>query len=192
VTAGLVVVASVGAGLCVRGFGRTARARWLWWVGAALAAAGAAAATGSPVPAAAGLAGSGLAAAAVIDGAEGRIPTALAHGTTAMSSVLLVGHGFATGEWALVARAVALTAALVSGLVVVWLLGGMGFADVRLASATVTAMAGGVSGLVALVAVASLGAGTIAMARRLAGRGGDHVPFGPPLAAGWLFSIWIV
>jgi Flp pilus assembly protein protease CpaA len=201
VTGMLAVVAATAAGAGVRRTGRTARTRALWWVAALATLAGTVvvALSASPVPVAAGAACAGLAAASVVDAAEGRIPTVVAHATTAVSFALLAGHAWSTGDWSQAGRAVALTAALVAGCALLWLAGVMGFGDVRLSGATVTAMMRGVPGLVALVWAALAVAGAVAAGRRLANVSPSPVagsvthrpslPFAPPLALGWLFSV---
>lgn len=183
------LAAAVAAGLAVRASGREERTKRRWWVASGLAVVAAVAASGHPVAVAAGLAGAGLAAAAVVDASEGRIPTPVAHGTTAVSLVLMAGDALASGEWAPVTRAVGLTAGLVAVFTVLWLAGGMGFGDVRLAAATVTASTAGVPGLVALVWGAFLSAGALVAGRRIVGRRSGSVPFGPALAAGWLLAV---
>lgn len=188
-TLAVAAVASALAGVCVRRTGRTPRARGLWWVAAAVAAAGAAAAAGSAVPVVAGLAAGGLSAGALIDAAEGRIPTVVAHGTTAVSLMLLATHAAMTGEWARVIGAVAWTGALVLLCTTLWLARQMGFGDVRFAAATVSAMTAGVTGLAGVVGGAFAVAGGVAVGRRVFGRSGP-IPFGPPLLAGWFLSVW--
>lgn len=189
VTASVAVVAATAAGLAVRASADEARTRRLWWVASGLAAIAAVAAAGHPVAVAAGLAGAGLAAAAVVDASERRIPTPVAHGTTALSLVLMAGDALVTGDWAPLGRAVGLTAGLVAVFTVLWLAGGMGFGDVRLAAATLTASTTGVPGLVALAWGAFLVTGVVVVGRRIVGHHDGHVPFGPGLAAGWLLAV---
>lgn len=203
----LTVAVAIVAGIGVRLVGRTDRTRSLWWVAAVTAGMGSVVASGGPVPLAAAVAAPGLAIAGGVDAVEGRIPTAVAHATTGLSLLTLVAHGLDSGEWGMVARAVGLTALLVVAFAGVWLAGGMGFGDVRLAGATVTAMAGGVAGLMALLWGSFAVAGIVVLGRRLAGasrgsgrgdddgsNGGDgdsgRIPFGPALVAGWIFSVW--
>lgn len=188
-TVGVAAVAATTAGWCVRATGHEDGTKRGWWLASGLAALAAVAAAGHPAAVVAGLAGGGLAAAAVVDGREGRIPTPVAHGTTAASLVLLVADAGLSGDWAPLGRAVALTAGLVVVFTILWMAGGMGFGDVRMAAATVTASVAGVPGLVALVWGAFLSAGALVAGRRIVGRGGGTVPFGPALAAGWLLSI---
>jgi prepilin signal peptidase PulO-like enzyme (type II secretory pathway) len=123
-----------------------------------------------------------------VDAVEGRIPTPVAHGTTAISLVALSGHAMATGDWRTVLWAVALTTMLVLGLGMLWLARGIGFGDVRLAAALVTAMTSGVQGLTVVVYSAFLLAGAAVVLRRLRGRRGD-IPFGPALAMGWVLAV---
>jgi leader peptidase (prepilin peptidase)/N-methyltransferase len=169
--------------------GRTARTRGLWWLAAASAGvASTVALVRSPTPVAAGLAAGGLVAAAVVDTVEGRIPTVLAHGTALGSLSLLGAHAFDTGDSGEVIAACILTAGLVLGLAAVWLAGGMGFGDVRLAGATVTAMVGGIVALatVAMVAYTAVGLTAVATRRRRV-----RLPFGPALVVGWLAAVAI-
>lgn len=186
---GLAAIAAVTAAYGVRRFSHTDDATRLWWLASALAAGAALVAalrSGTPVPA--GLAAGGIAAAVVVDAVEGRIPTPVAHGTTAVSLMALTVHATVTGEWGMVAWAVVLTTGLVLAFGVLWLAHGIGFGDVRLAAALVTAMTGGTQGLLALVYTAFiLGAGVI-LVRRLLGRRGEF-PFGPALALGWFVAV---
>lgn len=187
---GLASIAGMSARWCVRRFSHTVKAARLWWLASALAAVATVVAilgSGTPVPA--GLAAGGLSAAALIDAAEGRIPTPVAHGTTIVSLIALAGHAAVTGEWNLVSRAVLLTSGLVLLLGVMWLARGIGFGDVRFAASLVTAMTSGSAGLVVLVYTAFLLGGGIVLARRLSGRRGGNLPFGPGLALGWLLAV---
>jgi leader peptidase (prepilin peptidase)/N-methyltransferase len=196
VTPLLVVAAATVAGVAARAGGRTARGRGLWWLAAGAAVLAAVVATArSPVPVAAAMAGGGLAGAAVVDAVERRIPTAVAHGTTVLSLVLLAAHAVdqGGGAWGEVARAVGWTALLVGLVAALWLAGAMGFGDVRLAAATVTAMVTGAPALATVALVAFPVAGLGALATRARGdRDPDHrakVPFGPALAVAWLAAV---
>jgi prepilin signal peptidase PulO-like enzyme (type II secretory pathway) len=192
VTAVQVVLAAVGAGLGVRLVGRGPRSRSCWWVAAATAALAALVASSrSPVPVASSACAAGLTAAAVIDAVEGRIPAVLARGTMAAAWGLLVVDGVVSGEWTVVVVAGLLTGVLVLGFTFLWLANGMGFGDVRLAGATVTAMASGVEGLAVLVAAAFMLAAVVVVARRVRARRGGGAPFGPALAFGWLVATWV-
>lgn len=183
------MVAGVTAAWGVKRYSHEARTTGLWWLASALAAAAAmVAALRSDTPVAAGLAAGGLAAAAVIDAVEGRIPARLAQGTTLASLVALAAQATATGEWWMVGRAILLTAVLVLGLGALWVAHQVGFGDVRLAAALVTAMTGGVGGLVVLVYVAFPFAGAVVVVRRLRRRRGTF-PFGPALILGWLVAV---
>ena len=186
----IVALACGGASaVLVRAYGSAARTRSLWWV-AALAAGGAALLGSlSPVPAAAALAGIGLAAAAVIDAVETRIPSSLAHGTTCVSGFALVVDAWRTADWALAGAAVAGTVIVVVVFLALWLAGGMGFGDVRLAASTVTASVAGVGGAVMLLWGAFAAAGVTAVLRWRRGGGRAPVPFGPALAVGWVLAV---
>jgi prepilin signal peptidase PulO-like enzyme (type II secretory pathway) len=81
-----------------------------------------------------------------------------------------------------------LTAGLVLGLAAVWLAGGMGFGDVRLAGATITAMVGGIVALATVAMVAYTAVGVTALATR---RRHVRLPFGPALVVGWLAAVAI-
>lgn len=200
----LTVLLMFGAGAsaagAVRATGRSERSRRLWWVaagGAALAAA-VVASTGAPVPVGSALTGAGLAAAAVVDGAEGRIPTPVAHATAAVAAVALVVHAVLSGDVSGALRAAALTGVLVAACAALWTAGFMGFGDVRLAAGTATAMLGGVQALVVLGWCVAVGVGLVASGRRVlrtGGRGrGDvdargPVPCAPALAVAWLVAV---
>lgn len=190
----LVVVCAAAAGWLTLAWGAAPRARSMWW--AASIAAGAAAGLGSlgPTPVAVALAGVGLAAAAVIDAVEGRIPPALAHGTTAASGTALVLEAWRDARVGVVATAAGLTAGLVVFFAVLWLAGRVGYGDVRLAASTVTASVAGLPGTITLLGGASLAAGITAAVQRHRGRqvplaAAAPVPFAPALAAGWLLAV---
>lgn len=162
-----------------------------WWA-ASLTAVGVATVAWleSPVPVAAALAAVGLVAAGFVDATEGRIPTPLAHGTTAVSVVALAVTAWDRDEWGdLLLRPVVLTAALVAVLGVFWLLGWLGFGDVRLAAATVTAMVPGSGGPVVVGWVALAATGIVVLVERLRGRRPKQLPFGPGLVVGWLAAV---
>lgn len=188
VTVVLAAGAAAAAAAGVRFGARTDRARGLWWVAGLAAATGAVVGSGGPVRVAAAASAAGLAAGAVVDVVEGRIPIAVAHGATAASLLLVIGHGLGTGDPAGAALAVGLSALFVACLGLLWLAGLIGFGDVRLAGATVTAMVPGVAGLVVLALAAFAAAGAFAVVRRLSGARG-RVPFAGPLALGWLVSL---
>jgi leader peptidase (prepilin peptidase)/N-methyltransferase len=189
--AAVALLAAVGAGVPVRVLARTPRACSCWWIASAIAPVGLLVATRSAAPAAATLSGVGLSAAAVIDAVEGRIPTALAGGTTAAVSVLLAGHGLVTGEWGVVLRAAALALGLTAAFHLVWLSGGMGFGDVRLAGATASAFTSGVRGLAVLLGGAFALTTVLVVVRRRLGGSRGRVPFAPALAVGWLAATWL-
>lgn len=201
VTAVLAAVAAATATWGVRATARTARAARLWWA-AALAAAGAAAVvvgSGAPVPAGLAIVGAGLAVAAVVDAAEGRIPTAVAYATAAVSGASLLVHGWRSGAWGAVAGAVALTAIVAGACAALWVAGAAGFGDVRLAFGTATGMLGGPVALLVWLWVAAVVAGTMAVVRRVvehraprwAAAAGPRrpLPFAPPLAVAWLCAV---
>jgi prepilin signal peptidase PulO-like enzyme (type II secretory pathway) len=195
VTAVLAVVAAIVAGLSVKLSAHTKRAKGLCWVASAGAFwAAVIAVQRSPVPVAAALAAGGLAAAAWVDLLEHRVPTVVAYGATVLSLVALAAHAVDSGDWRDVAVAVGLTAVLVvvvlGGL---WLGGAMGFGDVRLGAATVTAMVSGWVGLLALVVVAfaAAGVGSVVRRRRQRRDPDADVPFAPALALGWLVAVAI-
>jgi leader peptidase (prepilin peptidase) / N-methyltransferase len=188
-----VLCAAASGGIAALGTQRLAldpRARRLWWVAGVIGALGPVVA----VPAVYGLPAGALAAAAVVDAVEGRIPTPLAYMGTALAVVALVGQSVASGDRGPLLRAVALTVLFVGILTIVWLAGGIGFGDVRLACATATATARGLAGLVTMAWLAFLVAGVIVVATRRSGdsehRKGRTVPFGPALVAGWFLAIW--
>lgn len=173
-------VAAVGGGLGASGLARALLARSPGRRAAVIAGVagvagvslcGAGLAAGGPVPVAAALAGVGLAAAVAVDVAELRIPARLALGTAGASALAFV---IESPSWALVGRAAAATAVVVGLFGVLWLAGGMGYGDVRLALAVVpTAAAGGgsaVGGLAAFLWGASVAAGVTAVVMTLAGR----------------------
>lgn len=202
-TALLAVAAGAVAATAIRRTARDARARLLWWVGAAGAAAAAiaVAASGAPVPVGSAFAGAGLVAAAVVDGVEGRVPAVLAYGTAVVAGGSLAAAAVLSGDPGAAVRAAALTGVLVAGCAVLWLVGAMGFGDVRLAAGTATAMLGGAPALVLVVWVGAVGAGLVALRRRLpalagpAPHGADDararrpVPFAPPLTLAWLVAV---
>ena len=204
-TALLAVVAAALAGASVRATAATRRARHRWWIGA-VAAAGATAAvvaSDAPVPIASALVAAGLAACAVVDVSDGRIPTPLAYGTTAVSTVGLLAHAASADDWGAVGRALALTAVVAAVCALLWVTGVMGFGDVRLSWGTATAMMGGVPALAVFIWVAAAVVGGMAVARRMADApsGRDEaaprsprrpVPFAPGLAVAWLVGVVVV
>lgn len=125
----------------------------------ALLVAGATAGLGSVVGSYSGawlvvsLAGVGLSVAVVVDVLERRVPTAVAHGTTGVSVVGRVALGSTSDLWrdlALAAAATGLVVAMYAGL---WLRRAVGYGDVRLAAATVTAAPAGVGYVSAMLLV---------------------------------------
>jgi leader peptidase (prepilin peptidase)/N-methyltransferase len=187
----LVAVACGGAaGALVRAYGSSVRTRSLWWL-AALGAGGAGVmGTWSSTPVAAAIAAAGLAAAAVIDAVETRIPATLAHGTTAASALALGYDAWRSDDWTPAWTAAGCTLLVVGVFLALWVLGGMGYGDVRLAASTVSASATGFAGAVTLLWGAFATAGVTAAVRWQ--RGGDRharVPFAPALAAGWLLAV---
>lgn len=188
----LVALACGGAAAgLVLAYGESERTRSLWWL-AALAGGGAAVAGGwSPVPAAAAIAAVGLSAAALIDAVESRIPATLAHGTTAASGLALAHHAWRSADWTPAWTAAACTAVVVAAFLALWFAGGMGYGDVRLAAATVTASVSGLAGMITLLwgAFAAAGVTAIVHWQRHSGVRRSPVPFAPALAAGWLLAV---
>jgi prepilin signal peptidase PulO-like enzyme (type II secretory pathway) len=200
-TALLAVGTGAGAAGVIRSTAGAARTRRLWWVGAVAAAAAAAvaAATDAPVPVGSAIAGAGLAAAAVVDGVEGRVPAPVAYGTSTVAGGSLVAYALLSEDLGGAVRAAALTGLLVAGCAVLWVAGAMGFGDVRLAAGTATAMLGGPAAVVLIAGGGLLGTGLVAVRRRLvapAGRAPDGavgrrppVAFAPSLAVAWLVAV---
>jgi leader peptidase (prepilin peptidase)/N-methyltransferase len=182
-----VVVASVG----VRAAARTPGARRWWWVAGIVGGGVAAVAWAqSPVPVAAALTAGGLVAAAAVDAAEDRIPTPLAYGTTAVSTLALALTAWDRSEWGdLLVRPLVATGLMAAVFGVLWLVGWMGFGDVRLATATITAMVPGSGGPVVVAWLALAATGVLVVVQRLRGHRPKHLPFGPGLALGWLAAI---
>jgi leader peptidase (prepilin peptidase) / N-methyltransferase len=180
-----------GAGALVRAYGSSERTRSLWWLAALGAgAAGVLGATWSSTPVAAAVAAVGLAAAALIDAVETRIPATLAHGTTAASALALGYDAWRADNWTPAWTAAGCTLLVVGVFLALWFLGGMGYGDVRLAASTVSASATGFAGAVTLLWGAFAAAGVTAAVRWT--RGGDRhtrIPFAPALAAGWLLAV---
>lgn len=184
------VACGAGAGALVRAYGSPGRTRSLWWL-AALGAGGAGVlGTWSSTPVAAAVAAAGLAAAALIDAVETRIPATLAHGTTAASGLALAYDSWRSGDWAPAWTAAGCTLLVVAVFLGLWFVGGMGYGDVRLAASTVSASATGFAGAVTLLWGAFATAGVAAAVRWQRGGGRQaRVPFAPALAAGWLLAV---
>ena len=147
--------------------------------------AGAAGAAWLPVTVAA----PGLAAMAAVDLAEHRVPAPLARATAAVSAGGLVVHAAHTGRWSVLAAAAAATALVVAAVVALWWAGRVGFGDVRLAAATVSAGVGGLVYVGTMLVVPLLVLAGVGSVRRLRPRRGP-VPFGPGMVAGWLAAVW--
>jgi prepilin signal peptidase PulO-like enzyme (type II secretory pathway) len=128
----------------------------------------------------------GLGAAAAVDLVERRIPTPIAHGTTLAVGILVATTSMAHG-WEAVATVGLSMAAVVATYAGLWLAGGVGFGDVRLASATVSAATAGLQYVVAMVVVPLVVVPVVAVGWRLSGRHPPS-PFGPALVAGWLVA----
>ena len=128
----------------------------------------------------------GLGAAAGVDLVERRIPTPIAYGTTMVAGILTSATALAHGWGAVVTVALSLAAvvAIYGGL---WLVGGVGFGDVRLAAATVSAATGGLQYVAAMVVIPLLVVPMVAVGWRLSGRR-QPSPFGPALVIGWLVA----
>lgn len=185
------VLAAVVAGVGVWWGASTPAGQRLWWLGGLVGAgvSGVAQAQ-SPVPVAAGLAAGGIVAAAVVDAVEGRVPTLVAHTTTAVSLAGLTAYAADRGKWGeLLVGPVLFAALLVAGCTVLWLARAVGFGDVRLAAATVTAMVAGAEGLLLVTWVAFVVTGLAVVVLRLVGHKPKHLPFGPGLAVGWFVAI---
>jgi len=134
------------------------------------------------------LAGVGLGAAAGVDLVERRIPTPIAHGTTIVSGIVVTASLLSEGNLRGLVTLWLSTATVVTIYAVLWLAGGVGFGDVRLAAATVSAAGAGLGYVAAMVMVPILVLPVIAIGWRLAGRP-SPVPYGPALAAGWLVAL---
>jgi prepilin signal peptidase PulO-like enzyme (type II secretory pathway) len=194
VAAGLAVVAALVAAAAVRATAEAPPLQRRWWVAGLIAApASAVAYAASPVPVAPALAAGGIVAAAVVDAVEGRIPTPVANGTTAVSVAALGVYAGARHEGAALLLGPGLLAlALAGGLGALWLARAAGLGDVRLAAATVTAMVSGAEGPLLVAGAAFATAGLAVVGLRLAGRSRPRrLPFGPGLAIGWLVAILV-
>jgi prepilin signal peptidase PulO-like enzyme (type II secretory pathway) len=192
--AAFVTGAALAAGLAVRRTGKTATSRRRWWAAAVAAAVGAGVAAGGPAPAAGAVGAAGLAAAAVVDATEGRVPTAVAHATTLLSSLALVAHGIGVDDEAAVVRALVLAAVLAAALALLWLAGLAGFGDVRLSGAVVSGLLPGLPALAVVAGVALTTTGLVACAGRVgrSRRMAPTVPFAPGLALGWLVAVAVL
>jgi hypothetical protein len=191
---GLAVVAAVVASGAVRATAQAPALQRRWWAAALVAAPIAAVAyAASPVPVAAALTAGGMVAAAVVDAAEGRIPTPVANGTSAVAVAALGVYAGERGEGVdLLLVPVALALALAVGLGLLWVVRAAGLGDVRLAASTVTAMVGGVEGLLLVAWCAFAVAGLTVVVLRLTGRRTPgRLPFAPGLAVGWLVAILV-
>jgi leader peptidase (prepilin peptidase) / N-methyltransferase len=129
----------------------------------------------------------GLGAAAGVDLAERRIPSTIAYGTTILCVLAAAAGSLASGRMSLT------TPWLSAGVVVavyacLWLVGGIGFGDVRLAAATVSGAEVGLRYVAAMATVPLLVLPVITIGWRLARRR-PPVPFGPALVAGWLVAV---
>jgi prepilin signal peptidase PulO-like enzyme (type II secretory pathway) len=80
------------------------------------------------------------------------------------------------------------TAVVVTIYAALWLAGGVGFGDVRLAAATVSAAGAGLGYVAAMVTVPLLVLPVLAIGWRLASRP-PPVPYGPALVAAWLVAL---
>jgi leader peptidase (prepilin peptidase)/N-methyltransferase len=134
------------------------------------------------------VAGVGLATAAAVDLVEHRIPTPVAHGTTVVSALGVAIGSVVSGSWRTALGALGATAVVVAVYAVLWLAGGVGFGDVRLAAATLTAGTGGPAyvSLMLVVPIALVGAAGLLLATT--GRRGP-LPLGPALVAAWLVAL---
>lgn len=135
------------------------------------------------------LAGAGLGVAAVVDVLERRVPTPVAHGTTAVSVASLVVVAVTSGRWGDLGVAAAATGFVVVVYGGLWFAGAVGFGDVRLAAATVTAGVGGIAYVSAMLLVPAVAVGLAGLAQVVARRRVGSVPMGPALVAGWLVAV---
>jgi len=129
------------------------------------------------------VAASGLVAAAVIDACELRIPARLAGGAAGISFVALAVDAWRSSAWTGLATAVAGTAVVAAVFAALWLVGAMGFGDVRLATATLTAsltLAGTLTFLWTTFAAAGVTA-VVVRRRRRAASASPRGPAGTPL-----------
>lgn len=129
----------------------------------------------------------GLGAAAGVDLAERRIPTPIVHGTTMITGILVSATSLSNG-WTSLATVWLSVGAVVAIYGALWLSGGVGFGDVRMAAATVSAATAGMQYVVAMVVVPLVAVPIVAVGWRLSGRRLPS-PFGPALVAGWLVAI---
>jgi prepilin signal peptidase PulO-like enzyme (type II secretory pathway) len=145
-----------------------------------------AAAAGSAADPAGLVAAVGLGSAAGVDLVERRIPTPIAHGTTIAAGIPASAASLAQG-WEAVAALWLSAAAVVAIYGGLWLAGGVGFGDVRLAAATVSAATAGLQYVVAMVVVPLVVVPAVAVGWRVSGRRPPS-PFGPALVVGWLVA----
>jgi leader peptidase (prepilin peptidase)/N-methyltransferase len=161
----------------------------------ALLSAGATAGVGSMVGSfssawlAVSLASMGLSVAAVVDVLERRVPTAVAHGTTGISVVAVAALVSTSDLWRDLALAVAATGLVVAVYAGLWLAHAVGFGDVRLAAATVTAAPAGVGYVSAMLLVPALVVGTVGLVQLAVRRRVSSSPMAPALMAGWLVAV---
>jgi leader peptidase (prepilin peptidase)/N-methyltransferase len=134
------------------------------------------------------LAGAGLSACAAVDLLECCVPTPVAHATTAGSLFGLAAWVASNGRWDQFVAAVAATTTVTAVIAALWLAGSVGFGDVRLAAATLTAGTGGLSYVSAMSIVPIAVLGVAGLAQLVVGRHGP-MPFGPALVAGWLVAV---
>ena len=135
------------------------------------------------------LAGAGLGVAAVVDLLERRIPTAVAHGTTVVSLLGLVALALHSGRWGELGVAVGATVLVVVVYAGLWFVRAMGFGDVRLAAATVSAGSAGTAYVGAMLFVPAVTLGLAGLLQLLVLRRTTSLPFGPFLVAGWLVAL---
>jgi prepilin signal peptidase PulO-like enzyme (type II secretory pathway) len=135
------------------------------------------------------LAGAGLGVAAVVDVLERRIPTAVAHGTTAVSVLGLVAMALHSGRWGDLEMAVGGTALVVGVYSVLWFVQALGFGDVRLAAATASAGSAGTAYVGAMLLVPPVTLGVAGLVQLVVLRRTTSLPFGPFLVVGWLVAL---
>jgi leader peptidase (prepilin peptidase) / N-methyltransferase len=150
-------------------------------------AAGVAVALTSPALATATTA-AGLTVMTRLDVAEQRIPTRVVHVTAAGVVVALAVAATTTGEWGRFLSAGLAAVVVAAAFVGAWLVGEVGFGDVRLAGVvTLTAGWHGLDVVLALWWLASIAAlvGSLAARRR----GDKQIALAPAIAVGWALAM---
>ena len=130
---------------------------------------------------------------ALIDLDEQRLPDAIVKPSYVVAAVLLAAASAATGEWSALLRAGIGCAALLALYAPLWLFGGMGRGDVKLAGVLGLNLGWWSWGaLVAGTFAAFLLGGTVGVALLLLRRAGrrSRIPFGPSMLAGALLALF--